>query len=100
MISATLATAALVAAQAILATTDRVTAQNGTIVLMGQRTSDLKAALAACLARGCPTDQDVDATLALAEKQFIDGHYEDARKVIAASIERTHRATKAYPVPV
>ena len=61
-------------------------AEPGTITVTGQRLPDYRAALAACLARRCPPDQDVDATLALAEALFLQGEYGEARTAIRASI--------------
>lgn len=59
-----------------------------------------QAALAACLERHCPPNEDIDATLALAETQFVAGDYKAARGVMLKSIGRNKRFAKAYPVPV
>ena len=55
-------------------------AQEPSIVVTGRTIQDKKAGLAACLARNCPPDQDIDATLALAETQLVAGKYHDARR--------------------
>jgi len=70
------------------------------IVVTGERISDLRAALAACLARNCPPNEDVDASLALAEGEFLNGEYERAEQAIHASIGRNRRHRRAYPEPV
>ncbi len=81
-----------------------VPAGNGTadrpIVITGTRLPDLRKALQACLDRNCPPDQDVDATLAVAETQFVDGDYRGARDTIGKSIARNRRYAKSYPVAV
>lgn len=71
-----------------------------TIVVTGERLADFRRALAACLARHCPTNEDVDATLALAEAQFVSGDYDDARNTIRASIHRNRGRAAQFPEPV
>lgn len=70
------------------------------IVVTGARIKIQKQALAACLARNCPPNEDIDATLALAESQLIDGQYHDARTTLLASLRRNKAEAKDYPVPV
>ena len=70
------------------------------ITVIGQRLPDLQAKLAQCLARRCPTDEDIDATLAVAEAQIIDGDYRAARRTLLSSLDRNGGAAKAYPIPV
>jgi hypothetical protein len=70
------------------------------ITVIGQRLPDLQAQLAQCLARRCPTDEDIDATLAVAEAQIIDGDYRAARRTLLSSLGRNGHAAKAYPIPV
>jgi hypothetical protein len=70
------------------------------IVVTGIRLQDYRAALAACLARGCPPDEDIDATLALAEAEFLSGEYQGARRTIADSLDRNRGHAAAYPEPV
>lgn len=70
------------------------------IVITGARLPDLRKALQACLARNCPPDQDIDATLAVAESQFIGGDYRGARVTIGKSIARNRRYASTYPVAV
>lgn len=70
------------------------------IVVTGQRIRDFRDALARCLARRCPTNEDADATLALAEALFLNGAYADAHDAVRASIGRNRRQAAAYPEPV
>ena len=70
------------------------------ITVIGQRLPDLQTKLAACIQRRCPTDEDIDASLAVAEAQIIDGDYRDARRTLLSSLGRNQRAAKAYPIPV
>ncbi|HVQ07587.1 MAG TPA: hypothetical protein VMS43_04055 [Allosphingosinicella sp.] len=71
-----------------------------TIVVTGVRIQDLRDRLAACLARGCPPNEDIDATLALAEALFFEGEYHDARTAVRASLSRNRRHVRAFPEPV
>ncbi|WP_353203134.1 hypothetical protein [Sphingomonas sp.] len=70
------------------------------IVVTGMSLKDAKAALATCIAQHCPPDKDVDATLAVAETQFVAGKYKNARDTMLKSIGRNKRFASAYPVPV
>lgn len=70
------------------------------IVVTGITLKDAKAALAACIAQRCPPDKDIDATLAVAETQFVAGDYAGARTTMLASLGRNRRYAKTYPVPV
>lgn len=70
------------------------------IVVVGQRISDASTDLNACLARHCNPDEDIRATLRLAETQLLAGKYHDARTTLLASLGRNKQWAKAYPVPV
>lgn len=70
------------------------------IVVTGQRLAERKGALAACLARQCPPDEDIDATLALAESQLVAGNYQGARKTLLASLARNGGEAARYPIPL
>lgn len=70
------------------------------IVVTGQRLETTAAALAACVARHCPTEEDARATLAHAENQFVAGDYAAARRTLRGSINRNQRFAENYPVPV
>ncbi len=74
--------------------------QGEPIIVTGERIGDLRRRLEECLARRCPTNEDVDATMALAEALFMEGEYEDARRAIRSSIGRNRRHAAAYPEPV
>src|ERR1044072_1211442 len=71
-----------------------------TIVVTAERLDDFRRALAECLARHCPTNEDVDASLALAEAQFVSGDYEEARRTVRASIHRNRGRAALFPEPV
>ncbi|HYD14303.1 MAG TPA: hypothetical protein VEC11_15770 [Allosphingosinicella sp.] len=71
-----------------------------TVTVVGQNLQRYRDRLAACLARRCPVNEDVDATLALAESLFLNGEYRDARSVVRASIGRNRGQASAFPVPV
>lgn len=70
------------------------------IVVTGKPLSQTAADLAACLARQCPPDQDVAATLAHAENQFVAGDYKGSRSTLKKSLSRNRQHGGAYPVPV
>ncbi len=70
------------------------------IVVVATPVADAKAALDACVARRCRPDEDIRATLALAETQLLGGDYRDARKTLLASLGRNDDFAKAYPIPV
>ena len=61
------------------------------VTVTGRRIQDFRDRLRACLARGCPPNEDVDASLALAEVEFESGEYEDARRTILQSLDRNRR---------
>jgi hypothetical protein len=71
-----------------------------TVTVVGQNLQHYRDRLAACLARHCPVNEDVDATLALAESQFLNGEYRDARSVVRASLRRNRDQASAFPEPV
>jgi hypothetical protein len=75
-------------------------AADDTIVVTAKSLKQTEADLAACLARSCPPDQDVKATLAHAENQFVAGEYKNARTTLLKSVARNRKHGQAYPVPV
>lgn len=75
-------------------------AQNQTITVTGTRLADYRAALAACLARHCPVNEDADATLALAEALFLNGDYRNARIAVRQSLSRNRNQARLFPEPV
>ena len=70
------------------------------IVVTGVRIQDFRDALARCLARRCPPNEDADATLALAEALFLNGGYHEGRDTVQASLRRNREQAGAYPEPV
>jgi hypothetical protein len=70
------------------------------IIITGVRISDLKNTLSKCLERKCPPDQDIAASTALAEQEFVEGKYQDARTTLKASLGRNKGYAKDYPEPV
>jgi hypothetical protein len=70
------------------------------VTVTGNRIQGYRDRLAACLARHCPVNEDVDATLALAEVLFLDGEYTDARRAVQGSLRRNHNAAASFPEPV
>ncbi|HEX4736019.1 MAG TPA: hypothetical protein VH331_00495 [Allosphingosinicella sp.] len=70
------------------------------IVITGRSLRDTERALRECLARKCPPNEDIDASLAYAENLFVAGRYKDARSVTLASIGRNHRYRKTFPIDV
>jgi tetratricopeptide (TPR) repeat protein len=71
-----------------------------TIVVTGHSLAETERALRDCLARKCPPNEDIDASLAHAENLFVAGKYADARRVTLAAIGRNHRYRKTYPIDV
>lgn len=84
-----LALAALIAAQPALASD---------IVVTGKPLKDTAADLAECIKRNCPPNEDMAATIAHAENQFVSGDYEGARRTLGASLGRNRKHGKHYPV--
>lgn len=68
------------------------------VVVTARPLRDTADALARCIERRCPPDQDIDATLAHAENLFVAGEYKDARGAMLASIGRNGRHAKAHPI--
>ena len=70
------------------------------IVVTGRSLKDTGADLAKCLARHCPPDQDVAASVAHAENQFVSGDYAGAQRTLHASLGRNRKHGKEYPLEV
>jgi hypothetical protein len=70
------------------------------VTVIGERIQDYRDRLNACLARNCPVNEDVDATMALAEVEYEAGDYAGARRDVAASIGRNRDQAHAFPEPV
>lgn len=70
------------------------------IVVTGRSLKETADSLAACLARSCPPDQDVAASLAHAENQLLEGDYKASRTTLLKSIGRNRKHGDQYPVEV
>ncbi len=69
----------------------------GDVVVIGRRA---ERELAACLARNCPPDQEVEAALQASVEQFADARYTDARRTLQRTIGRNKRHAAELPGPV
>jgi hypothetical protein len=74
--------------------------ENRTIVVTGNRIDQYRERLAACLARNCSPDEDINASTALAEALLLSGRYREARTTLRASIRRNHDQAGGYPEAV
>jgi hypothetical protein len=70
------------------------------IVITAQRIRAAQDALRACLARHCDPNEDIDASLALAETQLLGGKYGAARSTLLAALGRNKHEASRYPIPV
>lgn len=70
------------------------------IVVTGVRIDDARRQLEACIARHCPTLEDIQATLQYAEALFMSGDYRRARATLKSSIGRNRSAAPQHPVAV
>jgi hypothetical protein len=70
------------------------------IVVTGTPIRETERALAECVARHCPADQDIEASLAHAENLFVAGRYKDARTVTHQALGRDGRFARQFPVQV
>src|SRR3954467_13214669 len=91
---ATGASAATAPTQAPAASTEKPIIVTGTSLHQTERN------LKECLARHCPPNEDIDATLAHAENLFVAGDYKKARSTTLASIGRNSKFSKQFPVDV
>jgi hypothetical protein len=67
---------------------------------LGRRRCDTDSALQQCLARRCPAEEEIRATLAHAENLFVAGDYHMARRILKKSIGRNGDAAATLPIPV
>ena len=70
------------------------------IVVTARPLKDTEADLKACIARKCPPDQDIKATLAHAENLFVEGDYRDARATLANALGRNRKHKGQFPIEV
>ncbi|NJS13499.1 MAG: hypothetical protein HC788_01480 [Sphingopyxis sp.] len=100
LIAAALVLPMTVAAPSALAQDQAEAADTREIVVTGRSLKETADVLASCLARKCPPDEDVAASLAHAENLFIGGDYDNARTTLLRSISRNRKHGTAYPVQV
>jgi hypothetical protein len=79
---------------------DREAEQETAIVVRGASLSETARELAECLARHCPPAEDIEATLAHAENQFMAGDYPGSRRTLAKGHGRNARHARTLPVEV
>ena len=70
------------------------------IVVTARSLKDTESDLKACLARKCPPDQDIKASLAHAENQFVEGNYRHARSTLVNALGRNRKHKGQYPIEV
>lgn len=74
--------------------------QDPVIVVTGTPLSETKAGLEACITRHCPPKEEIDAALAHAENQVIQGDYAGARRTLSKARHRNNRFAKELPIDV
>lgn len=74
--------------------------QGADIVVTGTPLDETARRLAACLERHCPPKEDIDASLAHAENQFVAGDYAGARSTLSKSVRRNEGYRRTLPVEV
>lgn len=79
---------------------DREEGSGQTIVVTGTSLAQTERNLRECIARHCPPEEDIAATLAHVENQFIAGDYAAARRTNKASLGRNDRYAGRLPVEV
>lgn len=92
--------AAVAAQDATRKATDTRAEKSTDVVVTATRLEDTERALKDCLARKCPPDQDIAATLAHAENLFVAGDYESARSTLRRSHDRNRRFAAQFPTQV
>lgn len=71
-----------------------------TIIVKGSTLAETGRQLDACLARHCAPVEDINASLAHAENQFLEGDYRSARQTLASAHNRNARFAAEHPVEV
>src|SRR5689334_6772385 len=79
---------------------DRRAGQEVEIVVKGASLNETRKQLDDCLARHCTPGEDIDATLAHAENQFVSGDYQGAQRTLAKGHGRNWRYATTLPVEV
>ncbi|MCC2975323.1 hypothetical protein LK533_01380 [Sphingomonas sp. PL-96] len=72
----------------------------GEVVVTAVRLEQTAERLAECIARRCPPAEDVAASLAHVENQFVAGAYRDAQRTVAEAIRRNRGFANTNPVDV
>lgn len=83
-----------------VAATGETTSNEQGVVVTAVRLADSERALKECIARKCPPKEDIKATLAHAENQFVAGDYKGARQTLLAGRGRNVRYAKDAPIEV
>jgi hypothetical protein len=74
--------------------------QDVEIVVRGASLTETRKQLDDCLARHCPPAEDIEATLAHAENQFLAGAYGGAQRTLAKGHSRNARYARTLPTEV
>lgn len=91
---------ALLSASAPLAAQPQPEDKQDAIIVTGRSLGDTARRLAECLARKCPPNEDIDASLAHAENLFVAGEYKQARSTSKTSLGRNRKHAARFPVDV
>lgn len=67
------------------------------VVITGNRMRD---ALAKCLARNCPPEEEVDAAMDAGAESFASGRYDEAMRILRRAIGRNKRYSARMPGPI
>lgn len=90
----------LLQAAAAAATPAQAPDDDKTVVVVGQRLTSTERALAECIARNCPPKEEIDASLAHAENQFLAGDYVESRRTLLKARRRNQKYAKDLPIDV
>ena len=90
----------MLSAPAVAQDGEENTGSGQTIIVTGTSLAQSERNLRECIARNCPPEEDIAATLAHVENQFIAGDYAAARRTNKASLERNDRYAVRLPVEV
>lgn len=87
-----------VGASPAIAQTEAPNASSDEIIVTGTPLENSGLALAECLAKGCPPEEDMRLSLEHAENQFVAGVYKDGASTLNKSISRNKKHRGEYPV--
>ncbi len=74
--------------------------QEKPIIVVGHTVAESERALADCIARGCSPKEEIDASLAHAENQYLVGDYEHAYETLVRARHRNAKYSRDLPVDV